>query len=208
MIPNRILSERTRSRTAAEIPRRVGHPLVMGDGNQVAVGHGQTETQSGGFEKDEVLEIVDEAETRLRQADLTADEREEALADLATIRTQAGEEGAKRRRDEGSPTCPTRAHADRRLGREAARTHPVAPLLGGQQCQQCVNQRAQRAATEAAVMLLELAQRRVGATRRGGSRSPYKQEVGGSIPSPPIEEGPGNRAFLVPVVLQSQGPGR
>ena len=30
-----------------------------------------------------------------------------------------------------------------------------------------------------------------------GERLPYKQEVGGSIPSPPTREGPGNRAFRV-----------
>src|SRR5580765_1702307 len=39
---------------------------------------------------------------------------------------------------------------------------------------------------------------------RGRTRAddaPYKQEVGGSIPSPPKEEGPGNRAFLVPACL-------
>src|SRR5439155_2115304 len=36
-----------------------------------------------------------------------------------------------------------------------------------------------------------------------GERLPYKQEVGGSIPSPPTQKGPGNGAFLVPSV----GPG-
>jgi len=36
--------------------------LVVGDGNQVAVGHGQTVRQSGEFSKEEALELVDEAE--------------------------------------------------------------------------------------------------------------------------------------------------
>jgi hypothetical protein len=31
-----------------------------------------------------------------------------------------------------------------------------------------------------------------------GERLPYKQEVGGSIPSPPTQKGSGNRAFLIP----------
>src|SRR5581483_8572735 len=31
-----------------------------------------------------------------------------------------------------------------------------------------------------------------------GERLPYKQEVGGSIPSPPMREGPGNGAFSLP----------
>jgi hypothetical protein len=34
-----------------------------------------------------------------------------------------------------------------------------------------------------------------------GERLPYKQEVAGSIPAPPTEEGPGNGAFLVSVLF-------
>jgi hypothetical protein len=62
--------------------------LVIGDGNQVAVGHGQTVRQSGEFSKEEALELVDEAERRLHGADLPAEEREEALADLETVKMQ------------------------------------------------------------------------------------------------------------------------
>jgi hypothetical protein len=62
--------------------------LVIGDGNQVAVGHGQTVRQSGEFSKEEALELVGEAERRLHDADLPAEEREEALADLDTVKTQ------------------------------------------------------------------------------------------------------------------------
>jgi hypothetical protein len=63
--------------------------FILGDGNQVAVGHGQTVTQTGNFEKEDVLEILDEAESRLIEAELTPGERGEAMADLATVRTQA-----------------------------------------------------------------------------------------------------------------------
>jgi hypothetical protein len=62
--------------------------LVIGDGNQVAVGHGQTVRQSGEFSKEEALELVGEAERRLHDADLPAEERDEALADLETVKTQ------------------------------------------------------------------------------------------------------------------------
>jgi hypothetical protein len=64
--------------------------VVVGDGNQVAVGHGQTVWQSGEFSKEEVLELVDEAENRLRGAELPSDERGDALADLQTVKTQLG----------------------------------------------------------------------------------------------------------------------
>jgi len=62
--------------------------VVTGDGNQVAVGHGQTVQQSGTFAKEEALELLDEAERRLQASDLPKDERDDALADVETIRTQ------------------------------------------------------------------------------------------------------------------------
>jgi len=65
--------------------------LVYGDANQVAVGHGQTVTQtmSGDFSKEEVSELLDQAEAVL-EADttLTDTEREDALADVTSMRAQ------------------------------------------------------------------------------------------------------------------------
>ena len=62
--------------------------VVVGDGNQVAVGHGQTVQQSGTFEKEEVLEWLDEPEKRLNASDLPVGERTDALADVETSRAQ------------------------------------------------------------------------------------------------------------------------
>jgi hypothetical protein len=49
--------------------------VVTGDGNQVAVGHGQTVKQSGSFSKEETLELLEEVEERLRAGDLPEGER-------------------------------------------------------------------------------------------------------------------------------------
>jgi hypothetical protein len=65
--------------------------LVYGDSNQVSVGHGQTVTQtiSGDFSKEEVSELLDQAEAAL-EADtaLTDTDRDDALADVASMRAQ------------------------------------------------------------------------------------------------------------------------
>jgi hypothetical protein len=65
--------------------------VVTGDGNQVAVGHGQTVTQAiqGDLSKEEISDLLDEAETAL-QADttLTNTDRQDALADVTSMRTQ------------------------------------------------------------------------------------------------------------------------
>lgn len=65
--------------------------FIVDDGNQVAVGRGQTVTETirGGFSKEEVVELLDEAEGAL-EADttLTDTERQDALTDLASMRTQ------------------------------------------------------------------------------------------------------------------------
>jgi hypothetical protein len=72
--------------------------VVVGDGNQVAVGHGQTVKQGGSFSKEEALDVLDEAEARLRDADLSEEARQDALADLDTVKTQSGE--ARHRRND------------------------------------------------------------------------------------------------------------
>jgi hypothetical protein len=65
--------------------------LVYGDANQVAVGHGQTVTQtiSGDFSKEEVGELLDQAEAILQTVTtLTDTERQDGLADVASMRSQ------------------------------------------------------------------------------------------------------------------------
>jgi hypothetical protein len=63
--------------------------VVSGDGNQVAVGHGQTVTQSGSFEKEEISELLDRAEAALAADEtLTESEREDAFTDVKAMRAQ------------------------------------------------------------------------------------------------------------------------
>jgi hypothetical protein len=64
--------------------------IVLGDGNQVAVGHGQTVHQAGTYSKEEILETISEAEARVVSSDLPEQEKLEALADLSTIKAQMG----------------------------------------------------------------------------------------------------------------------
>jgi hypothetical protein len=103
-----------RPRPSAD-PERVAQLVVIhGDGNQVAVGHGQTVTQTiqGDFSKEEVSELLDQAETAL-QADttLTDTERDDALADVASMRAQLGKaipnRAALRALAAGLPRSPT-----------------------------------------------------------------------------------------------------
>jgi len=73
--------------------------LVYGDANQVAVGHGQTVAQTvlGDFSKEEVRELLDEAEATL-EADttLTGADRQGALTDVAAMRGQLAKENPNR----------------------------------------------------------------------------------------------------------------
>lgn len=73
--------------------------LVHGDGNQVAIGHGQTVTQiiQGDFSKEEVSELLDQAEAVL-EADATLDDadRQDALSDVAAMRAQLSKENPNR----------------------------------------------------------------------------------------------------------------
>ncbi|MFL5313030.1 MAG: hypothetical protein ACJ79H_21570 [Myxococcales bacterium] len=65
--------------------------VVHGDGNQIAVGHGQQVEQSiaGDLSKEEVVELLDQAEAALEQDDtLTGPERQDALSDVASMRAQ------------------------------------------------------------------------------------------------------------------------
>lgn len=65
--------------------------VVVGDANQVAVGHGQHVVQQaqGNLSKEETVELLDEAEARLADDQtLTSDERDDALADLHGVRAQ------------------------------------------------------------------------------------------------------------------------
>jgi hypothetical protein len=66
--------------------------VVLGDGNQVAVGHGQTVQQRGSFSAEEAVELLDQADQRLQASDLPEVERADALADVETIRTQVKKE--------------------------------------------------------------------------------------------------------------------
>lgn len=62
--------------------------VVMGDGNQVAVGHGQSVRQSGEFSKEEALELLGEVEERLQEAQLDDVARADAVADVQTAKAQ------------------------------------------------------------------------------------------------------------------------
>lgn len=84
----RVFVEQEQSPTIRDYRNSHQVVVVTGDGNQVAVGHGQTVQQSRTFEKEEALELLDEAEQRLEASDLPADDRADALADVETIRTQ------------------------------------------------------------------------------------------------------------------------
>jgi hypothetical protein len=66
--------------------------VTVGDGNQVAVGHGQTVQQSGSFSAEEAIELLDEAEERLRASDLPDGVRDDALADVETAKAQLKKE--------------------------------------------------------------------------------------------------------------------
>jgi hypothetical protein len=71
--------------------------FVLGDGNQVAVGHGQTvEQASGSFSKEEALELLDEADERLESSSLSDAERSETLADVDTVRKQLQKQNPNR----------------------------------------------------------------------------------------------------------------
>lgn len=65
--------------------------FTLGDGNQVSVGHGQhvTQTIHGDLAKEEVTDLLDQAEATL-QADttLSAAERDDALTDVNSMRAQ------------------------------------------------------------------------------------------------------------------------
>ena len=65
--------------------------VVVGDANQVAVGHGQHVVQiaQGDLSKEEAIELLDEAEAKLTDdATLSSDERADALADVQSARAQ------------------------------------------------------------------------------------------------------------------------
>jgi hypothetical protein len=65
--------------------------VVTGDGNQVAVGHGQQVVQiaQGDLSKEEAIELLGQAEARLAEDQtLSDDERADALTDLHAVRTQ------------------------------------------------------------------------------------------------------------------------
>jgi hypothetical protein len=72
--------------------QRAGQVIVVtGDGNQVAVGHGQQVVQivQGDLSKEEAIELLGQAEARLAEDQtLSDDERADALADVHAIRTQ------------------------------------------------------------------------------------------------------------------------
>jgi hypothetical protein len=88
----RVFVEQEQSPTIRDYRNSAQIVVVTGDGNQVAVGHGQTVQQSGTFEKEEALELLDELEERLQASDLPGPERADALADVETIRTQMKKE--------------------------------------------------------------------------------------------------------------------
>ena len=52
------------------------------------MGHGQTVTQRGSFEKEEALEALDEAEQRLAAASVPDKIREQVAGDLEAVRSQ------------------------------------------------------------------------------------------------------------------------
>jgi hypothetical protein len=65
--------------------------VVVGDANQVAVGHGQQVVQAaqGNLSKEEVTELLDQAEARLAKDPALSDgERADALTDLQAVRAQ------------------------------------------------------------------------------------------------------------------------
>ena len=65
--------------------------IVFVGGNQVAVGHGQsvTQTMSGDFSREEVVELLDQAESALEtETTLTDTDRQDALADVAAMRAR------------------------------------------------------------------------------------------------------------------------
>jgi len=65
--------------------------VVLGDANQVAVGHGQQVMQiaQGDLSKEEVVELVGQAEARVADdQSLSDDESADALADLQAVRAQ------------------------------------------------------------------------------------------------------------------------
>ena len=65
--------------------------VVSGDGNQVAVGHGQTVNQRGEFSQEEITELLDQAETVLQaDATLSDTDRDDALAGRARAIDQHG----------------------------------------------------------------------------------------------------------------------
>jgi hypothetical protein len=66
--------------------------VVTGDGNQIAVGHGQAVQQRGAFSAEEAIELLDEAEERLRASDLPDGVRDDALADVETAKAQLKKE--------------------------------------------------------------------------------------------------------------------
>jgi hypothetical protein len=73
--------------------------VVTGDGNQVAIGHGQqvVQTLTGDFSKEEVVELLDEAEARLASDNrLDEDARADALTDLRALRGQAEKKNPSR----------------------------------------------------------------------------------------------------------------
>lgn len=70
--------------------------LVTGNGNQVAIGHGQHVAQDShvyGLAMADILDLLDELDERIRHDPTLADQaRAEALADVDVIRNQAGRE--------------------------------------------------------------------------------------------------------------------
>jgi hypothetical protein len=62
--------------------------VTIGDGNQVAVGHGQVVMQSGSFSSEEVTELLDEAEERLRASEVPQAHRDDLLADVESAKAQ------------------------------------------------------------------------------------------------------------------------
>ena len=73
--------------------------FTVGDGNQIAVGHGQhvTQTIEGDFSKEDVAELLDQAETTLQTDTTLSDpERDDALADVASMRAQIAKSAPNR----------------------------------------------------------------------------------------------------------------
>jgi hypothetical protein len=73
--------------------------VIDGDGNQVAVGHGQTVTQTdlGPVQKEEIVWLLDQADAALKGDTTLADtDRLDALADIDSMRTQLAKETPNR----------------------------------------------------------------------------------------------------------------